>query len=225
MEVSPAAPPGGGRCVPTTLPPLTHVLQGAADGVGPLAPPQVPGEAEVGEFEVPCGVRWRVGAPNDGVSPRMGCPHPSATAPYPSHPGGCSPSETNQALGWPICTRGCKDPPPTILCPPPKPLCHPPSRLCARCPGRGDTLGTRRSHQSLGTLPHAVPSATPVAPSGRLPPPRRAEPPPVLTQHQHQLGSKQADGGLGEAPGGAPQRVQVPGAAVGAHCQDTAPAS
>lgn len=45
-----------------------------------------------------------------------------------------------------------------------------------------------------------------------------AEPP--LTQHQHQLGCKQADGGLGEAPSGTPQRVQVPSAAVGAHCQD-----
>lgn len=43
---------------------------------------------------------------------------------------------------------------------------------------------------------------------------------PPLTQHQHQLGCKQADGGLGEAPSGTPQRVQVPSAAVGAHCQD-----
>lgn len=41
-----------------------------------------------------------------------------------------------------------------------------------------------------------------------------------LTQHQHQLGGEQADGGLSQAAGRAPQRVQVPGAAVGAHCRD-----
>lgn len=62
------------------------------------------------------------GVLTDGVSPQMGCPHPNATDPYPSHPGGCSPSETNQALGWPICTRGCRDPPPDHPLSPPSPF-------------------------------------------------------------------------------------------------------
>lgn len=57
-----------------------------------------------------------------------------------------------------------------------------------------------------------LPAPYPLPPSGGVEPP--------LTQHQHQLGCKQADGGLGEAPSGTPQRVQVPSAAVGAHCQD-----
>lgn len=52
----------------------------------------------------------------------------------------------------------------------------------------------------------------------RLPPSEGAEL--LLTQHQDQLSSKQADGGLGEAPSCTPQCVQVPSAAVGAHCQD-----
>lgn len=132
------------------------------------------------------------GVLTDGVSPQMGCPHPNATDPYPSHPGGCSPSETNQALGWPICTRGCRDPPPDHPLSPPKPLCHPPSRLCARCPGRGDTLGTRRSHQCRGSPPHAVPSATPVAPSGRLPPPGGLSPP---STHPAPAPARQQTGG------------------------------
>ncbi|XP_040388868.1 uncharacterized protein LOC121058016 [Cygnus olor] len=94
-----------------------HVLQGAADGVGPLAPPQVPGEAKVGEFEVPSLIQE-------------------------------------------------------------------------------DVLHLHVSVHDTQVV--------------------------EIHQHQHQLGGEQADGGLGEAPGGAPQRVQVPGAAVGAHDEEVA---
>lgn len=174
----PSSTPRGGGCVPTTLPPLTHVLQGAADGVGPLAPPQVPGEAEVGEFEVPCGVRWRVGAPNDGVSPRMGCPHPSATAPYLSHPGGCSPSETNQALGWPICTRGCRDPPPpTILCPPPDPFVTHLHISVHDAQVVEIHWGQDGAIRAGGPLPTPCPLPPPWHPAGGCPPPGGLSPP------------------------------------------------
>ena len=62
--------------------------------------------------------------PMDGVSPWTGCPQgwgvskPVPPDSYLSHPGGCSPSETRQALGWPLHARGFRDPPDPILQPP-----------------------------------------------------------------------------------------------------------
>lgn len=65
--------------------------------------------------------------PMDGVSQWTGCPHkwgvPKPVPPdsYLSHPGGCSPSETRQALGWPLRVGGFRDPP-TPSSGPPAPL-------------------------------------------------------------------------------------------------------
>ena len=169
---------GGTTGPPTAAPhrPLTHVLQGAADGVGSLAPSQVPGEPKVGELEVSCRARHCVGP--------HGCPRgqgiPTA---------GMSPRQRRQTLtsliqedvlhlkpdrrwgGLSMLGR-LETPSPHPLSP--QPCCHPPSRLCARCPGRGGTLGRRWGRQSRGSPPGTVPPLR--HPAGSHPPPGTGDP-------------------------------------------------